>query len=77
MGSGGVPEVSTIFHPRRIRGPSIILSDDHTGHGPYISPVQVVLDNSGTAYLHINIIHSLLLITKKITTYYFFLLSKN
>ncbi|XP_044004128.1 putative thiamine transporter SLC35F3 isoform X5 [Aphidius gifuensis] len=45
---GGVTEVSTIFHPRRIRGPSIILSDDHTGHTvPYISPVQIVLDNSG------------------------------
>ncbi|XP_043268469.1 putative thiamine transporter SLC35F3 isoform X2 [Venturia canescens] len=47
MGSGGVGEVPTIFHPRRSRAPSIVLSEDQPSHGPYASPVQVVLDNSG------------------------------
>ncbi|KAH0552818.1 hypothetical protein KQX54_015930 [Cotesia glomerata] len=36
-------EVSTIFHPRRSRAPSIILNDEQTGH-PYASPGHVVVD---------------------------------
>lgn len=46
MGSG-VAEVATIFHPRRSRAPSIILSEDQANHGPYASPGQVILDASG------------------------------
>ncbi|XP_015589902.1 putative thiamine transporter SLC35F3 isoform X2 [Cephus cinctus] len=47
MGSGGVGEIPTIFHPRRSRAPSIVLSEDQRNNGPYASPVQVVLDTSG------------------------------
>ncbi|XP_033225584.1 putative thiamine transporter SLC35F3 isoform X2 [Belonocnema kinseyi] len=47
MGSGNVGEVPTIFHPRRSRGPSIVLSEDQPKHGPYGSPAQVLLDSSG------------------------------
>lgn len=47
MGSGEVGEVSTIFHPRRSRRPSIVLSEDQPNHS-YASPAQVLLDSSGT-----------------------------
>ncbi|XP_043472021.1 putative thiamine transporter SLC35F3 isoform X2 [Leptopilina heterotoma] len=47
MGSGEVSEVSTIFHPRRSRRPSIVLSEDIPNLS-YTSPAQVLLDSSGT-----------------------------
>lgn len=47
MGSGSVGEVPTIFHPRRSRAPSIVLSEDQQNHGPIASPIQVVLDSTG------------------------------
>ncbi|XP_029161670.1 putative thiamine transporter SLC35F3 isoform X2 [Nylanderia fulva] len=43
MGSGGVGEVPTIFHPRRSRTSNIILGDDQQTHGPFITPIQVAL----------------------------------
>lgn len=43
-------EVSTIFHPRRSRAPSIILNDEQSGHAPYASPGHVVVD-TGNFYL--------------------------
>lgn len=46
MGSGGVSEVATIFHPRRTRAPSIVLNEEQQNNGPYASPVQVILDTS-------------------------------
>ncbi|XP_012268452.2 putative thiamine transporter SLC35F3 isoform X4 [Athalia rosae] len=48
MGSGGVGEVPTIFHPRRSRAPSIVLNDEQQNNGPYASPVQVILDTSAS-----------------------------
>lgn len=47
MGSGGVGEVPTIFHPRRSRSSNIILGDDQQTHGPFITPIQVALHASG------------------------------
>ncbi|XP_015120593.1 putative thiamine transporter SLC35F3 isoform X3 [Diachasma alloeum] len=47
MGSGGVAELPTIFHPRRSRAPSIILSDERSEHGPFSSPLAGGQDNSG------------------------------
>lgn len=49
MGSGEVGEVSTIFHPRRSRRPSIVLSEDQPNHS-YASPAQVLLDSSGAEH---------------------------
>ncbi|XP_046735765.1 putative thiamine transporter SLC35F3 isoform X1 [Diprion similis] len=46
MGSGGVSEVPTIFHPRRSRTPSIVLNEEQQNNGPYASPVQVILETS-------------------------------
>lgn len=43
MGSGGVGEVPTIFHPRRSRTSNITLGDDQQTHGPFITPIQVAL----------------------------------
>ncbi|CAL1684048.1 unnamed protein product [Lasius platythorax] len=48
MGSGGVGEVPTIFHPRRSRtSNTITLGDDQQTHGPFITPIQVALHASG------------------------------
>lgn len=52
MGSGEVSEVSTIFHPRRSRRPSIVLSEDIPNLS-YTSPAQVLLDSSGTYFNNI------------------------
>lgn len=47
MGSGGVGEVSTIFHPRRSRTSNIALVEDQQTHGPFITPIQIALHASG------------------------------
>ncbi|XP_029680844.1 putative thiamine transporter SLC35F3 isoform X2 [Formica exsecta] len=47
MGSGGVGEVPTIFHPRRSRTSNITLADDQQTHGLFITPIQVALHASG------------------------------
>ncbi|XP_067208897.1 solute carrier family 35 member F3 isoform X3 [Linepithema humile] len=43
MGSGGVGEVSTIFHPRRLRPSNLTFSEDQQIHGPFVTPIQVAL----------------------------------
>jgi len=47
MGSGGVGEVATIFHPRRSRTSNVALSEDQQTHGLFASSVQVALHGSG------------------------------
>lgn len=47
MGSGGVGEVPTIFHPRRSRTSNIALIEDQQTHGPFITPIQIALHASG------------------------------
>ncbi|KAH0947542.1 hypothetical protein HN011_009674 [Eciton burchellii] len=46
MGSGGVGEVATIFHPRRSRTSNVALSEDQQTHGLFASSVQVALHGS-------------------------------
>ncbi|XP_018350240.1 PREDICTED: putative thiamine transporter SLC35F3 isoform X3 [Trachymyrmex septentrionalis] len=47
MGSGGVGEVPTIFHPRRLRTSNITFVEDQQTHGPFITPIQIALHASG------------------------------
>ncbi|TGZ37344.1 Solute carrier family 35 member F3 [Temnothorax longispinosus] len=47
MGSGGVGEVPTIFHPRRSRASNIAFVEDQQTHGPFITPIQIALHASG------------------------------
>ncbi|XP_012534555.1 putative thiamine transporter SLC35F3 isoform X3 [Monomorium pharaonis] len=47
MGSGGVGEVPTIFHPRRSRTSNITFIEDQQSHGPFITPIQIALRASG------------------------------
>ncbi|XP_011704876.1 PREDICTED: putative thiamine transporter SLC35F3 isoform X2 [Wasmannia auropunctata] len=47
MGSGGVGEVPTIFHPRRSRTSNISFVEDQQTHGPFITPIQIALHASG------------------------------
>ncbi|XP_011872637.1 PREDICTED: putative thiamine transporter SLC35F3 isoform X2 [Vollenhovia emeryi] len=47
MGSGGVGEVPTIFHPRRSRTSNIAFVEDQQTHGPFITPIQIALHASG------------------------------
>ncbi|XP_018401770.1 PREDICTED: putative thiamine transporter SLC35F3 isoform X2 [Cyphomyrmex costatus] len=47
MGSGGVGEVPTIFHPRRSRTSNITFVEDQQTHGPFITPIQIALHASG------------------------------
>ncbi|EZA58449.1 putative thiamine transporter SLC35F3 isoform X2 [Ooceraea biroi] len=47
MGSGGVGEVATIFHPRRSRTSNVALSEDQQIHSLFASPVQVARHASG------------------------------
>lgn len=47
MGSGGVSEVPTIFHPRRSRTSNVSLNEDQPTHGLFITPIQVALHTSG------------------------------
>ncbi|XP_011168232.1 putative thiamine transporter SLC35F3 isoform X3 [Solenopsis invicta] len=47
MGSGGVGEVPTIFHPRRSRTSNIAFIEDQQTHGPFITPIQIALHASG------------------------------
>lgn len=51
MGSGGVGEVATIFHPRRSRTSNVALSEDQQIHSLFASPVQVALHTSGKLVL--------------------------
>ncbi|XP_020288583.1 putative thiamine transporter SLC35F3 isoform X2 [Pseudomyrmex gracilis] len=47
MGSGGVGELPTIFHPRRSRTSNVSLNEDQPTHGLFITPIQVALHTSG------------------------------
>ncbi|KAL0112357.1 hypothetical protein PUN28_011999 [Cardiocondyla obscurior] len=47
MGSGGVGQVPTIFHPRRSRTSNISFVEDQQTHGPFVTPIQIALHTSG------------------------------
>ncbi|XP_029032679.2 solute carrier family 35 member F4 isoform X2 [Osmia bicornis bicornis] len=47
MGSQGVGDIPTIFHPQQIHAPSIILGDGQQNHGPQSTSGQLTRDNSG------------------------------
>ncbi|XP_012059292.1 PREDICTED: putative thiamine transporter SLC35F3 [Atta cephalotes] len=51
MGSGGVGEVPTIFHPRRSRTSNITFVEDQQTHGPFITPIQIALHASGKSII--------------------------
>nr|XP_012143178.1 PREDICTED: putative thiamine transporter SLC35F3 isoform X2 [Megachile rotundata] len=47
MGSQGVGDIPTIFHPQQIHAPNIILGDGQQNHGPQTTSGQGTRDNSG------------------------------
>ncbi|XP_043509489.1 putative thiamine transporter SLC35F3 isoform X2 [Frieseomelitta varia] len=47
MGSRGVGDIPTIFHPQQTHTPSIILGDNQQNHGSQNTAGQITYDNSG------------------------------
>lgn len=54
MGSQGVGDIPTIFHPQQIHAPSIILGDGQQNHGPQSTSGQLTRDNSGKCKFNIH-----------------------
>lgn len=51
MGSRGVGDIPTIFHPQQTHTPSIILGDNQQNHGSQNTVGQITHDNSGKSKL--------------------------
>lgn len=47
MGSRGIRDIPTIFHPQQTHASTIILGDNQQNHGSRSSTGQVPYDNSG------------------------------
>lgn len=51
MGSRGVGDIPTIFHPQQTHTSSIILGDNQQNHGSQNTAGQITHDNSGKSIL--------------------------
>ena len=61
MGSRGVGDIPTIFHPQQTHTPSIILGDNQQNHGSQNTAGQITHDNSGKSKLSLYLMYYIIL----------------